>query len=94
MRKYNRNILADYLKLSDEEKEILSLKRKLREKTKLATLNQSKCLQFEYKARILSRSLKAITEERDELKESLCELDPNFGDIISLSDRGYEMRYE
>jgi len=42
----------------------------------------------------LKSELKEVKEERDELKEALCEVDQDFADVVSGSDRGYEMRYD
>lgn len=42
----------------------------------------------------LRKELEVVKEERDELKEKLCEFDPDFGDLSANSDRGYEMKYD
>jgi uncharacterized coiled-coil DUF342 family protein len=35
-----------------------------------------------------------LQEERDELHEALIEIDPNYAEVASASDRGHEMRSE
>jgi len=42
----------------------------------------------------LKSKIKALEEENSELKESLIELDPTYGDIALDSDRAYEMKYD
>ena len=42
----------------------------------------------------LKSKIKALEEENSELKESLIELDPTYGDIVLDSDRAYEMKYD
>jgi len=42
----------------------------------------------------LKSKIKALEEENSELKESLTELDPTYGDIALGSDRAYEMKYD
>lgn len=75
------------VELSEEEKQLITLDEMLyNEDRKNRKLNaQVERLKIE---------LKEVKEERDELKEALCEVDPDFADVASGSDRGYEMKYD
>ena len=91
-RKYSS--LSSYHELSEHEKEILSLKRQLASKSNLSLSNQHKALLFEKKCIIKDNHIKELEAELEEMKELLAENDIEFGDMISQSDRGYEMRYD
>ena len=75
------------VELSEEEKQLITLDEMLyNEDRKNRKLNaQVERLKIE---------LKEVKEERDELKEALCEVDSDFADVVSGSDRGYEMRHD
>lgn len=75
------------IKLSDDEKEILHL-------DEMLSFEQDENIQLHSRVLILENELKVVKEERDELKESLMELDPTYGDVVLQSDRAYEMRYD
>ena len=75
------------IELSEDEREICEL-------TDMLSVYQKETVeQYSIIAR-LEKQLTEVKEERDELKAALCEVDPDFGDIVSGSDRGYEMRYD
>jgi regulator of replication initiation timing len=75
------------VELSEEEKELITLDEMLME-----SLDENAELNREVKR--LKNELNEVKEERDELKEALCEVDPDFADVVSGSDRGYEMKYD
>ena len=75
------------VELSEDEREICELT------DMLSVYQKENVEQYSIIAR-LERQLAEVTEERDELKEALCEVDPDFADVVSGSDRGYEMRYD
>ena len=75
------------VELSEDEREICELT------DMLSVYQKENVEQYSIIAK-LERQLTEIKEERDELKESLMELDPDFGDVVLGSDRGYEMRYD
>ena len=75
------------IELSEEEKELITLDEMLMEAhDENAELNRE--------VKRLKNELNEVKEERDELKEALCEVDPDFADVVSGSDRGYEMRHD
>jgi len=75
------------IEFTEDEREIFELT------DMLSVYQKENVEQYSIIAR-LEKQLAEVTEERDELKESLMELDPDFGDIVSGSDRGYEMKYD
>ena len=80
-----------YYDLSEQEKEILSLKRQLGAKSNLALSNQSQALLFEKKCIIKDNKIEKLEAELEELKELLADNDIEFGDMINQSDRGNDM---
>lgn len=75
------------VELSEEEKQLITLDEMLME-----SLDENAELNREVKR--LKNELNEVKEERDELKEALCEVDSDFADVVSGSDRGYEMKYD
>ena len=75
------------VELSEDEREICELT------DMLSVYQKENVEQYSIIAR-LEKQLTEVKEERDELKEALCEVDPDFADVVSGSDRGYEMRYD
>ena len=75
------------VELSEDEREICELT------DMLSVYQKENVEQYSIIAR-LEKQLAEVKEERDELKEALCEVDPDFADVVSGSDRGYEMRYD
>jgi predicted nucleic acid-binding Zn-ribbon protein len=73
--------------LSEEEKELITLDEMLMEA-------QDENAKLNAQVKRLKNELENVKEERDELKEALCEVDPDFADVVSGSDRGYEMRHD
>ena len=82
---------SSYDKLSEHEKEILSLKRQLASKSNLSLSNQSQALLFEKKCIIKDNQIEKLEAELEEMKELLADNDIEFGDMINFSDRGNDM---
>ena len=75
------------IELSEEEKELITLDEMFMEA-------HDENVELHREVKRLKNELKEVKEERDELKEALCEVDQDFADVVSGSDRGYEMRYD
>jgi len=86
--------LSKYDKLSEEELEILRLKRDLASKSNLSLSNQHQALVFEKKCIIKDNRIEELERELEEIKELLADNDIEFGDMINQSDRGCEMKYD
>jgi predicted RNase H-like nuclease (RuvC/YqgF family) len=68
-------------------------------KNQMADLNLIEALEndvelYAKENKTLKCKIQVLKEENSELKESLIELDPTYGDIVLGSDRAYEIKYD